>query len=65
MNASNSPSTESLLSPLISNEQKDGWDEALSSLESKVNILEIEGSVPEQSVFVDGYMMKKNLAYKV
>ena len=51
--------------PLLQNDQKEGWDEALSSLESKVNILEIEGSVPEQSVFVDGYMMKKNLAHKV
>lgn len=44
---------------------EESWNEPLSSLESKVNVLEIEGSIPEQSVFVDGYLMKKNLAHKV
>ena len=53
-----------MLSPL-SQESQTIWDEPSTSLQSNVNVIEIEGSLPEQSVFVDGYMMKKNLAHKV
>ena len=56
---------ESVVSSFLSPSFHHSWDEPLSSLESKVNVIEIEGSIPEQSVFVDGYMMKKNLAHKV
>ena len=40
------------------------WGGEISSLKELANVVCIEGSVPEQSMFVDGYMMKKNLAHK-
>lgn len=60
-----SPTTSESLRSLLSPEPREVWNESLKSLDSIVNVLEIEGSLPEQSVFVDGYMMKKNLAHKV
>ena len=54
-----------VMTPQHSQETQTIADEPLTSLRSNVNVIEIEGSLPEQSVFVDGYMMKKNLAHKV
>lgn len=56
---------DSVVPSFLSSPLQQSWNEPLASLESKVNVIEIEGSIPEQSVFVDGYMMKRNLAHKV
>ena len=40
------------------------WGGSISSLKDVMNVVCIEGGAPEQSMFVDGYMMKKNLAHK-
>lgn len=37
----------------------------LSSLETEVGVIEVQGGTPDQSEFVDGLMIKKNLAHKV
>ena len=40
------------------------WGGSISSLKEVMNVVCIEGGTPEQSMFVDGYLMKKNLAHK-
>ena len=35
------------------------------SLETEVSVIKVEGGTPDQSEFVDGLMIKKNLAHKV
>ena len=41
------------------------WGTSSSSLSSVMNVITVESGLPEQSLFVDGYMMWKNLAHKV
>lgn len=41
------------------------WGTSISSLSSVMNVITVESGLPEQSLFVDGYMMWKNLAHKV
>ena len=41
------------------------WGASINSLSSVVNVITVESGLPEQSLFVDGYMMRKNLAHKV
>lgn len=41
------------------------WGTQISSLSTAMNVITVEGSLPDQSLFVDGFMMKKNLAHKV
>ena len=41
------------------------WGTSISSLSSVMNVITVESGLPEQSLFVDGYMMRKNLAHKV
>lgn len=47
------------------NKESDGNDKSNESIDSIVRIIEIEEGLPEQSEFVDGLMIKKNLAHKV
>ena len=37
----------------------------LDALETDVSVIRVEGGTPDQSEFVDGLMIQKNLAHKV
>ncbi|KAK8800903.1 hypothetical protein WA588_001734, partial [Blastocystis sp. NMH] len=60
--------SESLSSPNAdaakANKESEGNGKSNESIDSIVRIIEIEEGLPEQSEFVDGLMIKKNLAHK-
>lgn len=47
------------------NKESEGSAKSNETVDSVVRIIEIEEGLPEQSEFVDGLMIKKNLAHKV
>ena len=47
------------------NKESEGSAKSNETVDSIVRIIEIEEGLPEQSEFVDGLMIKKNLAHKV
>ena len=49
----------------MKNKESEGNAKDNESIDSIVRIIEIEEGLPEQSEFVDGLMIKKNLAHKV
>lgn len=61
-----SPAADSL--PAFANaleQDQQCWSMQINSLSTVMNVITVEGSLPDQSLFVDGFMMKRNLAHKV